>query len=120
MYGPRHPEPFPSDGKPVKLLTCPVCKMKGVPYYFTPKEQAYPTACQKCGAVHVIHGDDVPARDFGKVQGQGVAAGPSPFRDGYRVPPRPKRIDEGLFDANAVWDAALERVDLGLDRWYKK
>lgn len=58
--GPRKPQPFPSSGDMEKLINCPRCKHKRVPFWYAPYERAYETECLNCGQAMVIRDDSKP------------------------------------------------------------
>lgn len=103
--GPRRPEPF-EDGRIARLGNCPKCKQKGVLFFNAPTEYAYPTACVKCRARHVVHPRGVKPSDIVREMG------------GF-TPELVKRLDplpDGTqrLDGSAFAEAARLKRDLGV------
>lgn len=113
-FGPDNPEPFPSDGAMLKFLQCPVCKNKGLAYWFAPLEDKYETMCIKCGARHGVHekGDDFSSPSEKGAEGNSQL-------DGYRHPQAARYVDQGVLEATGwFWDL-VERRDQG-GEWWKR
>lgn len=103
--GPSKPQPFPDSGVMEKLINCPRCQHKRVPYWYAPYEAYYKTQCLDCGQLLVIHPEDYRREHLGTVLKQ-----PSLLDvTGYDAE---RNIVHG--DATAAFEHAREKHDLGV------
>lgn len=109
--GPHKPQPFPDSGRMEKLMNCPRCTKKRVPFWYAPYERFYETQCLGCGQTMVIRPEGQRLQDLG-----GVTASPSPFQDVTFN--RDKALLSG--DATQAFDHAHEKHDLGVREAHAK
>lgn len=109
--GPNKPQPFPDSGRMEKLMNCPRCRQKRVPFWYAPYERFYETQCLNCGQSMVIHPKGRRLEDLG-----GISASPQRFQDVSFD--REKGLLEG--DATQAFEHAHKKHDLGVRKAHTK